>query len=332
MKTVAPADLQRWSEEVARDASSLSFLPLARAYRKQGKRDASLRLCLRGLQHHPHNVDAHALLAILYFEAGQRVKAYDEWSMVLTIEPDNFDALRGMGFYFLEQEDYQAAKRHLERATALKPQDPAVQEGLRIVKERLGAAARAELARELEPWETDVMPWEEPDAGTVTGEVPGPATGSGAAAVHAAAGGAPIAVPYESGSGPESGTAPGSGDPQHLFDPIMGGDQILGALLLDTQGLVMAGALTGELAAQAEALGAILGGAVEEARRTADHLALGQWKGVLLEADTAQLHFAPVQEGMIVLLAAQRNAPAGWVLRAAHQATDLASRFLEAYA
>jgi hypothetical protein len=35
---------------------------------------------------------------------------------------------------------------------------------------------------------------------------------------------------------------------------------------------------------------------------------------------------------MIVLLAAQRNAPAGWVLRAAHQAKDLASRFLEAYA
>ena len=42
--------MQRWSEEVARDPRSLAFLPLARAYRKQGLRDASLQLCLRGLE------------------------------------------------------------------------------------------------------------------------------------------------------------------------------------------------------------------------------------------------------------------------------------------
>jgi tetratricopeptide (TPR) repeat protein len=333
MKTFAPADLQRWSEEVARDASSLSFLPLARAYRRQGRRDAALRLCLRGLQHHPHNVDAHALLAILYFEAGQRVKAYDEWSMVLTIEPNNFDALRGMGFYFLEQEDYHTAKRHLEHAIAMKPNDPAVQEGLRIVKERLGAAARAELARELEPWESEPMPWEEPDA-SVTAPAPSPEAGAGAAAVHAAAAGAPIAVPIvpEPVAQPEPVVGTVSNDPERLFEPIMRGGQVLGALLLDTQGLVMAGTLSGDLGAQAEALGAVLGGAIEEAARTADHLMLGHWNGVLLEADTAVVHLAPVQEGMIVLVAARRSAPAGWVLRAAHQAKDLATRFLEAYA
>jgi predicted regulator of Ras-like GTPase activity (Roadblock/LC7/MglB family) len=299
-----------------------------------------LRLCLRGLQHHPHNVDAHALLAILYFEAGQRVKAYDEWSMVLTIEPDNFDALRGMGFYFLEQEDYHTAKRHLEHAIAMKPNDPAVQEGLRIVKERLGAAARAELARELEPWESEPMPWEEPGPGTGTGPAPGPEVGSGAAAVHAAAAGAPMAVPIVpvtqpepvAGPAPAPVTLPVSNDPERLFEPIMRGGQVLGALLLDTQGLVMAGTLSGDLGAQADSLGALLGGAIEEAARTADHLALGHWNGVLLEADTAVLHFAPVQEGMIVLVAARRSAPAGWVLRAAHQAKDLATRFLEAYA
>jgi hypothetical protein len=35
---------------------------------------------------------------------------------------------------------------------------------------------------------------------------------------------------------------------------------------------------------------------------------------------------------MIVLLAARRNAPAGWVLRSAAQASAIATRFLEAYA
>ena len=300
MKTPAPADLKRWSEDVARDAASLSFLPLARAYRRQGRRDAALRLCLRGLEQHPDNVDAHGLLAVLYFESGQRVKAYDEWSMVLTIEPDNFDALRGMGFFYLEQEDHTAAKRHLERAGMIKPTDPAVQEALRIIRERLGESAP------------------EPAA-------PAPAP-------------APAYVPppaYVPAPAPPPAPAPAASfgdDPAHIFDPLLRGGQILGALILDSQGLVMGGSLGGEVGSQAEALGAILGGAIEEAVRTAQHLSLGDWQGMLLEADAAVLHVAPLSGGMIVLLAAQKNAPTGWVLRSAAQAAAIAGRFLEAYA
>ena len=313
MKSAAPADLQRWSEDVARDAASLSFLPLARAYRRQGRRDAALRLCLRGLEHHPSNVEGHALLAIIYFESGQRLKAYDEWSMVLTLDPDNFDALRGMGFYYLEQEDNEGAKRHLERAAAIKPNDPAVQEGLRMIAERTGQI-EAPTRLPLEPWEQEAVGWTKPAKRTEPAQEVEFAPAQPAPILQAAA----VVA---------SGTAPD--DPTHLFDSIMRGGQVLGALLLDAQGMVLAGSLGGSIGAQTEALGAILGGAIEEAVRTAQHLSLGNWNGILLEADTAVLHFAPVQEGMIVLLAAQRNAPAGWVLRSAHQAAALATKFLE---
>jgi tetratricopeptide (TPR) repeat protein len=306
MKGTAPADLQRWSEDVAHDAASLSFLPLARAYRRQGRRDAALRLCLRGLEHHPSNVEGHSLLAVLYFESGHRVKAYDEWSMVLRLEPNNFDALRGMGFYYLEQEDYESARKHLESAAAIKPQDPAVREGLRMVNERLGIVEEAPV-HELEPWEQEAVGWTNPEPTQAAAVVQQPA---------------PV-MPAASAS---------TDDPGRLFESIMRGGQILGALLLDSQGMVLAGSLGGGVGQQAEALGAILGGAIEEAVRTAEHLSLGHWNGILLEADTAVIHFAPLQEGMIVLLAAQRTAPAGWVLRSAHQAASLATRFLEAYA
>ena len=322
MKSVAPADLQRWSEEVARDATSLAFVPLARAYRKQGRRDAALRLCLRGLEHHPAHVDAHALLAILYFESGHRLKAYDEWSMVLTLDPDNFDALRGMGFYYLEQDDNEAALGHLERAAAQKPGDPAVREAMRIIRERMEPSAPepdttvVELTDIAEPPAAEwVAPEPEPDA------VAEPAAPQPEAVVVAE----PPAAP------PQRGMRFEQADPTHLFDPLLRGGQVLGALLLDAQGLVMAGSLDGELTESAEAMGAILSGAIEEAARTAAHLSLGDWSGVLLEADAAVLHLAPV-EGNIVLLAAQRNAPAGWVLRSAHQAAVLAKRFLETYA
>ena len=320
MKSVAPADLQRWSEEVARDATSLAFVPLARAYRKQGKRDAALRLCLRGLEHHPAHVDAHALLAILYFESGHRLKAYDEWSMVLSLDPDNFDALRGMGFYYLEQDDNEAALRHLERAASHKPGDPAVGEALRIIRERMAPAAEqtnvVELVEMVEP---------------PVHEVPAPEPAPVAVAEPPAPQAEVVVVTEPPAAPPQRATRFQEADPTRLFDPLLRGGQVLGALLLDAQGLVMAGSLDGELTESAEAMGAILSGAIEEAARTAAHLSLGEWSGVLLEADAAVLHLAPV-EGNIVLLAAQRNAPAGWVLRSAQQAAVLAKRFLETYA
>ena len=324
MKAPAPADLQRWSEDVARDATSLSFLPLARAYRKMGRRDAALRLCMRGLEHHPDNVDGHGLLAMLYFESGHRVKAYDEWSMVLTLEPDNFDALRGMGFYYLEQEDHPSARRHLERAAQQKPNDPAVAEALRIIRERLGESA-PEAAPPITDDDFDVM-----RASASSGASASEQRASAAPAAPVAAP-APITTPGPVPT-PIPVPVPLPDDPARIFDSIMRGGQVLGALILDSQGLVMGGSLSGQVGAQAEALGAILGGAIEEAARSAAHLSLGSWKGVLLEADEAVLHFAPVREGMIVLLAAQKNAPTGWVMRAAAQASSIAGRFLEAYA
>jgi predicted regulator of Ras-like GTPase activity (Roadblock/LC7/MglB family) len=317
----APADLQRWSQEVARDPSSPAFVPLARAYRKQGRREAALRLCLRGLEHNPTNVEGHGLLAMLYFESGERSKAYDEWSMVMRLEPDHFEALRGMGFYHLEQGDDTAALRHLQRAAAQRPHDLSVQEALKLISER----NQPQPAPDLMPWEAH-DPW----AGLAEPHTPAPVEAERfappplASPVELAGAAQPAPVPALDGPLPS--------DPARLFDPILSAGQIMGALLVDAQGLVLAGTLAGASAAKAHALGAILGGAIEEAARASAYLALGAWQGILLDADQALLHLAPVREGAIVLLAAHRDTPTGWMLRSAHQAATLADRFLEVYA
>jgi predicted regulator of Ras-like GTPase activity (Roadblock/LC7/MglB family) len=120
-------------------------------------------------------------------------------------------------------------------------------------------------------------------------------------------------------------------DPTRLFNTLTEVGPVLGALLLDERGLVLAGSLHGNAGAQAEALGAILSDALGEAGRTVRQLRLGEWLGVLLEAEGALLHLAPVGDGAIVLLAAEPGAPVGWVLRAAAQAKELAARYLEVY-
>ncbi|HEX6939405.1 MAG TPA: tetratricopeptide repeat protein [Longimicrobiales bacterium] len=146
MTEPANLDLQRWSEEVARDPASPAFLSLARAYRRQGRRDAALRICLRALDRQPSHVEGHALLALLYLETGDREKASDEWATVLHLDPDNFDAHRGLGFLYLERQDREAARRHLERAAAMRPDDPAVRDALALASAAPAGPARMDPA------------------------------------------------------------------------------------------------------------------------------------------------------------------------------------------
>jgi tetratricopeptide (TPR) repeat protein len=141
MRTPAQADLKRWSDDVARDPRSLAFLPLARAYRRRGLSEAATALCLRGLEAYPTHVEAHGLLALLYLDGGDHQRAADEWSIVLRLDPDNFDALRGMGFCYLEQDRLSRARQMLERAAALRPTEPTVQEALRVLGTRLQLAS-----------------------------------------------------------------------------------------------------------------------------------------------------------------------------------------------
>ncbi|MGH7476860.1 MAG: tetratricopeptide repeat protein, partial [Longimicrobiales bacterium] len=130
------ADIQRWSREVARDPGAPAFARLAAVYRRQGRRDAALRVCLRGLQRHPTHLDAHILLGKLYLEAGDRVKASVEWGMVLRLDPDNFDALRGLGFANLEQGDLDNAERLLRRAQEVRPGERTVAAALELLEQR----------------------------------------------------------------------------------------------------------------------------------------------------------------------------------------------------
>lgn len=352
MKTPAPADLHRWSEELARNPGSLAFLPLARAYRRMGRRDLALQLCLRGLEHHPTHVEAHALLALLYFEAGDRARAADEWATVLRLKPGNFEALRGMGFRHLEQGDMGKARQHLERAALIRPDDATVQEALRLIRHRESAPApgpqvppspERRAVQRAAPVAPPVQQRQATTAPTVpAGRPPSRAASSPPLArpqprfepawrVEPDAVASATSPPRRPAArrSPEPAAAPP--DPTTLFESLLGSGPLLGVLLLDRRGLVLAGGLGGRDASTAEELGANLGGAIDEAIRAVRHLGLGTWRGLTLEAKQAVLQIRPVGGGALVVVVAERSAPAGWVVRAADHAAALADRFVEVY-
>jgi tetratricopeptide (TPR) repeat protein len=327
------ADLQRWSEEVARDPGSPSFLPLAEAYRRMGKTEAALRLCLRGLERSPGSVDGHLLLARIYLELGDRERAADEWAVTARLDPDNFDAHRGLGFFHLERGEYSSAGRHLERAALARPGDPAVQEALSVLRRhqaRSSAASRGAAA-------TNGARSPEPTPpGTQNGAVAGSALAQPADRAETATPSAAALQPAaEAAEEPERSPADarparGAGvrDPARVFEPLSTEAPFIGALLLDERGLVLAGSVREGGMTRSEALGAVVGPAAEEAARTAALLSIGAWRGILIETDRALLHVAPLERDLLVLVAAERGTPVGWALRTAERAGDLARQFL----
>ena len=56
-------DIRRWSDELASDPSSLVFLQLGEALRRQNQLEVALKIALRGLERHPKSVEAHDLVA-----------------------------------------------------------------------------------------------------------------------------------------------------------------------------------------------------------------------------------------------------------------------------
>jgi hypothetical protein len=355
MKKPAPADLRRWSDEVARDPTSLAFLPLARAYRRQGQREAARQLCLRGLEHYPTHAEAHSLLALLYLEDGDRAKAADEWSMVLRIDPNHFESLRGIGFCYLEEDQLSRARQALERAALLRPHDATVQEALQVLGTRQELHTGT-VTTNASPDDMDVQDHADvhhregsANAGPVItadpsfrdawmspagGDLVSP-TSSGARATPDIVGSHPapaaFAAPASSADRARA-LALDFADPTSVFNSLTGTGPLLGVLLIDAHGMVLAGSMARGTPGSEESLGAMLGPAIAEAGRTVAHLALGEWQGMLIEAGVAMLHVAPVRTGTYVVLAGRRAAPSGWMLRSAGQAREIALRYLEEYA
>jgi predicted regulator of Ras-like GTPase activity (Roadblock/LC7/MglB family) len=358
MRTPAQADLTRWSDDVARDPRSLAFLPLARAYRRRGLSEEAMKLCLRGLEAHPSHVEAHGLLALLYLDQGDHQRAADEWSVVLRIDPDNFDALRGLGFCYLEQDRLSRARQMLERAAQIRPTEPTVQEALRVLGTRQelsqgGIGRKPALTADEAAWANE-LPGEGAEMGraNAAGSTPDAAqplsdeaaegraasgfesgtSGHGSWFAHATTSRMEL-VEEHAAAPPSAPAAPAAGelaqDPECLFDELLGTGPILGALVVDAHGLVMGGRMAGEGGGAAAVLGAVVGGAAGEAARTAGHLGLGDWRGIHIEAEGMLLHLVPLHADGVVVVAARRNTPAGWLRRAAAQAAERAVRFLK---
>ena len=111
-------EIRRWSDELARDPSSLVFLQLGEALRRQGQIEVALKIALRGLERHPRNVEAHDLVARIAVDRRDFARAFDEWESVLRLEPTHLGAMKGLGYICFQYGRFDDAEWYLNQAAA----------------------------------------------------------------------------------------------------------------------------------------------------------------------------------------------------------------------
>ena len=276
-------EIRRLSDELARDPSSLVFMPLADALRRAGQLDLALRVALRGLDRHPYLADGHDVLARIHADRGDIERASDEWEMALRLDPAHAQANLGLGFVDFRRGNLDSAERRL---SAVSPANhtPGVAAALAHVRSALGAR------------QAIVVP-------------------NGSAPVAVRQPERPIArvtPPRATRLVPEL-PAPDPSRARQLFDAALDGtDQR--ALLADGDGLVLAGAYTDAHGNDlAEVIAAELAGVSGEAERAMRHLGLGAWTSLLVEADDAIVAMTPAPHGSLLVVTASRKTPVGLV-------------------
>jgi predicted regulator of Ras-like GTPase activity (Roadblock/LC7/MglB family) len=143
---------------------------------------------------------------------------------------------------------------------------------------------------------------------------------------------------FESGSAgaAENGAHPASraphpapNDARALFADILG-DHEQTALLLDGQGLVLAGIyLDGNGSDVGDEVGAELSGVTDAARRASRHLDIGDWRSIVLETEVAVVTMAPSVNDGLLLVAASKATPLGLVRRVLERCLERARQWLE---
>jgi tetratricopeptide (TPR) repeat protein len=132
-------DIRHWSEELAREPGSLVFLQLGEALRKQQQLDLAHRVAQRGLERHPHNADAHDLLARIAVDRGDFARAKHEWDAVLRLVPGHGGAMKGLAYLSFQQGKHEDAERYLSGAAST--DGPAVASALRTMRRASGSFA-----------------------------------------------------------------------------------------------------------------------------------------------------------------------------------------------
>ena len=302
-------DIRTLTARVADEPTSLAFLELAEALRRRGQLEAAGKVARGGLSRYPGLADAHDLVARILSDEGDLAGAFDAWADALRLDPMRTSALKGIAFLYFRAGDATAAIEHLQRAAEADPDDISIAQALARVRRESRAMPSAP---EPEPF---VESAPAPDSSP-------PADAAPAAKSHIQLE-PPMAEPQAAPAAPQP-------EPDELGSPFAAIDGGRSIVLVDANGLLLAGSLTTPDGAESgDRVAAELAGVSREASRAVRLLGLGHWHSITLECPDA--HFVLVQPTRESVLLATRepSLPMARVTLVAERAAREAKAWLE---
>src|SRR5689334_15374708 len=144
-------DIRAMTAELARDPSSLVFIPLGEALRGRGQGEAARKVVQAGLERYPDSTDARDLYARLLADAGDIEGAAREWTALLGLDSRHLGGRKGLGFLAYRKGDLDTALDHLELALSVDPTDQSVIQAIRTVRATAAGLAAVEPAAPEKP-------------------------------------------------------------------------------------------------------------------------------------------------------------------------------------
>ena len=294
-------DIRAMTAELAADPASLVFLDLAEALRRRGQLDAAQTVTRNGLARYPELASAHDLAARIFVDRGDLDRAFESWVTALKHDPALLAAHKGLGFLYFRAGDPVSAERHLAYVAEADPGDAGIMAALERVR-----AAMPRMGGE---------PEEQPESAAATSpDVPGPSAFRPPSS-------APETLRFS--LDPDDPAAA-----ENVFAGLEGSADSL--LLVDGNGLRLGGGLRSPDGADvADTVAAQLAGVAREAARTARLLALGDWKGLAIEAPGGSCYLVAPTAETLLFTARGPDLPMGRVARLAERAAAEARRWLE---
>lgn len=123
---------------VRQDPASIAFGALAEEYRRSGRLDDAIAVCLAGLERHPSYLSARVTLGRALQALGRLDDARAEFARVIAVAPDNLAAIRALAE--LHEGSMEPAER-IEQSVS----DPSALEHWLALLERERASVRERL-------------------------------------------------------------------------------------------------------------------------------------------------------------------------------------------
>lgn len=123
MSEAVQAEIKKYSEQLAADPKSRSFVPLSDAYRRLGQYDEAIAVAREGVGHHPHYLSGKMALARALFENGELDESQSLLEAVLHVSPDNVLANRILSSLYLQKGLPERAAPVLKQLLKLDPND-----------------------------------------------------------------------------------------------------------------------------------------------------------------------------------------------------------------